>query len=104
MGVPKGKALNKRAFALTERCGLDVESPFYGDVFIGRVRVQPTPMEQISFTLADLDDASGWLASAPEENRAYAAVLASYEAAKSGKAVRPHASESSALSLPTALV
>jgi hypothetical protein len=85
MGVPKGKALNKRAFALTEQCGLSVESPFYGDVFVGRVRVQPTPMEQVSFGLADLDDGSGWLKCAPDENRAYAAVLAEYEAAKSGK-------------------
>ena len=52
MGVLKDLPVNRRAAQIAASCGLDVESPFLGDVFIGRVAVQPTPMRNAPFALA----------------------------------------------------
>ena len=71
MGVLKGLPVNKRASEIASSCGLDVESPFLGDVFIGRVVVKPAPMRNASFSLAELDSGSEWLRSAPVENEHY---------------------------------
>ena len=64
MGVLKDLSVNRRAGQMAATCGLDVESPFLGDVFIGRVAVQPSPMRNVSFRLAELDSSSPFMRSA----------------------------------------
>eukprot|EP01046_Picozoa_sp_COSAG06_P044902 COSAG06_NODE_6124_length_3081_cov_1.946298_2_plen_279_part_00 len=49
MGSLKGLAVNPRAMSIARECGLDVESPFYGDCYIGRVTIEPAPLKQGSF-------------------------------------------------------
>ena len=49
MGSLKGLAVNPRAMSIARECGLDVESPFYGDCYIGRVTIEPAPLTQGSF-------------------------------------------------------
>jgi hypothetical protein len=75
MGVVKDLPENKRAARIARACGADVASPFHGTVYIGRVSMLPSPMRQASFTLADLDAGSKWLATAPEENAKYLQAL-----------------------------
>ena len=81
MGVLKGLPVNRRAANIAASCGLDVESPFLGDVYIGRVAVQPNPSRNASFALAELDSSSPWLRSAPSENAQYQMAMAEYEKA-----------------------
>ena len=87
MGALKGLPANKRAAALAKSCGLDVESPFPGDVFVGRVRIAPSPMCNIDFRLSDLDSGSPWLRCAPAENAQYKIAMRKYEAAVKEKSV-----------------
>jgi hypothetical protein len=49
MGTLKGLPVNPRAMSIAQQCGLDVESPFHGDCFIGRVTIDPPPLTQSSF-------------------------------------------------------
>lgn len=60
----KGLPVNRRAATLAATCGLIVESPFLGDVYVGRVAVQPAPMRASSFKLAEMDGQSPFLRSA----------------------------------------
>jgi len=85
MGVLKDLPVNKRAAQIAASCGLDVESPFLGDVFIGRVVVEPSPMRNGSVSLAELDSSSIWLRSAPSENAQYQMAMAEYEKAAKQK-------------------
>ena len=99
-GVLKDLPVNHRAAQVAARCGLDVESPFLGDVFIGRVVVNPTPMHSASFTLAELDAGSPFFQSAPSENAMYHAAMHEYEQAAKEKKVSggPMAGSSSSAS------
>ena len=81
MGVLKDLPVNRRAAQLAASCGLDVESPFCGDVFIGRVAINPSPTRNVSFALSELDSSSPFLRSAPSENAQYQAAMAEYEKA-----------------------
>ena len=85
MGVLKGLAVNKRAAQIASACGLDVESPFLGDVYIGRVVVNPSPMRNGSFALEELASSSVWMRSAPSENAQYQMAMAEYEKAAKAK-------------------
>jgi|EP01047_Picozoa_sp_COSAG01_P015141 hypothetical protein len=71
MGALKGLGVNTRAAAIAAQCGLDVESPFLGDCFIGRVRILPAPTAMVDFALAELSAGSPWLSCAPSENHMY---------------------------------
>jgi len=85
MGVLKGLSVNQRAAKIAASCGLDVESPFLGDVYIGRVVVNPSPMRNGDFALAELDSSSPWMRSAPSENAQYQMAMAEYEKAAKAK-------------------
>jgi len=75
IGAIKQLPENSRAHALAVACGSQPTSPFCGDVFVGRVAVEPSPARQVSFTLEELDASSEWLRQAPAENATYCAVL-----------------------------
>ena len=64
MGALKGLPVNQRAGQIAASCGLDVESPFLGDVYIGRVATKPSPIRNASFALSELDSSSPFLRSA----------------------------------------
>lgn len=68
MGLMKQLPLNKRASEIARACGLEVESPFYGDVYIGRVNVGATPVRVESFFANELQADSVFMRSAPSEN------------------------------------
>lgn len=71
MGSLKERPLNRRAFELAKQCGLDVESPFPGDVYIGRVTTDQGP-RSVSFALDQMESSSPWILQAPAENAEYA--------------------------------
>ena len=71
IGAVKRLPPNRRAHKIALACGCDPSSPFYGDVYVGRVLTAPSPARQADFHLADLDPAAEWLLSAPAENRTY---------------------------------
>ena len=81
MGVLKDKPVNRRAMHFAKSCGLDVESPFLGDIYVGRVCVDPTPMHSVSFGIKEMDSGSVFIASAPSENAMYHAAMGDYEKA-----------------------
>jgi len=95
MGMLKDLPKNRRAFELARACGLDVEQPFHGDVYIGRVVVQPS-FRQVSFAAAEVVSSSPWMLSAPTENAQYAAAMHDYEQAAKSKQVGPTEEEKSA--------
>jgi len=87
MGVLKDLPINKRATEIASGCGLDVESPFHGDVYIARVQVQPSPTRNVSFRLTELDAGSEFFLSTPAENAAYDAAMREYKQAVADKEV-----------------
>ena len=68
LGALKGKRPNMRALELATRCGLDVQSPLPGDVFVSRFQTEPAPMRPVDFGVAELDASSPWQVQAPKEN------------------------------------
>lgn len=87
MGVLKDLPVNKRASEIAKGCGLDVESPFHGDVYIGRTRVQPSPARNETFHLSELHSGSEFYASAPSENEQYRAAMEGFTRAAKEKQV-----------------
>jgi len=85
MGVLKGLPVNKRALQIASTCGLAVESPFLGDIYVGRVRVEPSPMRNVDFTLSELQSGSPFMRSAPSENEQYQLAMAEYDKAAKEK-------------------
>jgi hypothetical protein len=85
MGVLKDLPVNHRAIQIAKSCGLDVESPFLGDIFVGRVCVEPSPMHAVNFELKELDSGSIWIQSAPSENAQYQQAMHGYEKAAKAK-------------------
>jgi hypothetical protein len=87
MGALKRRPPNTRAAGIARACGLDVESAFLGDCFIGRVTIEPAPARQTPFKLAELEacGATGWLAAAPSENHMYDLAMKEFEAAAIAK-------------------
>lgn len=81
MGVLKDAPVNRRAMLLAKSCGIDVESPFLGDIYVGRVCVNPTPMHNVSVGIAEMESGSVFIASAPSENAQYHAAMGDYNKA-----------------------
>ena len=96
MGALKGLQANERAASIARECGLDVESPFLGDCFIGRVQVEPPPLHVESFTLAELQPGSPFLSCAASENAMYDMALKKHEAAMVAARKNPEAESRSA--------
>jgi hypothetical protein len=69
VGMLKELPLNVRAAELARTCGFNPPPTFYGDVFVGRVRTQPT-MRNVSFDVADMDPQSECMKRAMSENLA----------------------------------
>lgn len=67
MGSLKDRPPNRRAYELAKQCGVDMETPLPGDVFIGRVCCDPGPIS-VSIAVNELDSASPWIQQAPAEN------------------------------------
>jgi hypothetical protein len=61
---------NDRADGLAKQCGFDGVS-FYGDMYVGAVQSEPSPMCNVDFYVTDLDSSSEWLKRAGAENFEY---------------------------------
>ena len=70
LGLLKKLPVNSRAMALARACGFDSVS-FYGDMFVGCVQAEPSPMRNEDFFIKDLDSSSPWLKQAGAENYEY---------------------------------
>lgn len=70
VGMLKGLPPNRRAAGIAKTCGFD-DAQFFGDVFIGRVQITPSPMHNIDFCANDLDSGARWLKAATTENYDY---------------------------------
>lgn len=102
MGVLKDRPVNHRARHIASACGLEVESPFHGDVYVGRVCIEPTPMHCVDFGKDDLNPDSVFLRSAPSENAMYSQASHSYESAAKSKIEQSGSSSSSGAPLSVA--
>jgi hypothetical protein len=74
MGALKERPPNRRAFELAKRCGLDLMHQLPGDVYLGRVAIEPD-LHSISIQLHELNSGTPWLAQAPSENHQYSEAL-----------------------------
>eukprot|EP00667_Euglena_gracilis_P021185 EG_transcript_23119 len=70
VGALKNLPLNRRAVQLASTCGFD-NCAFHGDVYVGRVRKEPAPAQNVDFHVHDLDSSSEWLKRAAAENIEY---------------------------------
>jgi len=86
MGTLKNKPANKRAFALAKQCGLDLENPLPGDVYVGRVCCDPGPIS-VSFGKHEMDSSSPWIQQAPVENAEWKGALSNFSDVTNSKAV-----------------
>jgi hypothetical protein len=59
----------------------------HGEVFVGAVRTEPSPMRNVDFTENQLEPDAPWLLSAPAENAAYSVEMRGFLAAVRGKSV-----------------
>eukprot|EP00218_Dolichomastix_sp_CCMP3274_P005602 CAMPEP_0170162904 /NCGR_PEP_ID=MMETSP0033_2-20121228/77327_1 /TAXON_ID=195969 /ORGANISM="Dolichomastix tenuilepis, Strain CCMP3274" /LENGTH=320 /DNA_ID=CAMNT_0010400535 /DNA_START=33 /DNA_END=995 /DNA_ORIENTATION=+ len=75
VGVLKGLPRNARAAGLAEAAGKHGVS-FQGDVFVGRVATQPSPMRNVSLKPEELSSSAAWLRRAAAENAAWDATMA----------------------------
>jgi len=86
MGSLKGRPPNMRAFALAKQCGLDLETPLPGDVYVSRVCCDPGPIS-VSFKKDELDSSSPWIKQAPAENAEWKGALQNFGDVTKSKAV-----------------
>jgi hypothetical protein len=71
IGLLKKLAPNSRASAIAACCGYEATTKFYGDIFIGRVRTQPT-LKNVDFVPGvDTDGGAEWMRRAVSENLAW---------------------------------
>jgi hypothetical protein len=70
VGMLKQLPKNPRASSLAATCGFN-GADFFGDVYVGRVQCQPSPMYNIDFTVKDLDSSAAWMKRAAAENYDY---------------------------------
>ena len=70
VGMLKSLPPNDRADGLAKQCGFDGVR-FYGDMYIGAVQSEPSPMCNVDFYVTDLDSSSEWLKRAGAENFEY---------------------------------
>mmetsp|Transcript_83056 Transcript_83056/g.164745 ORF Transcript_83056/g.164745 Transcript_83056/m.164745 type:complete len:300 (-) Transcript_83056:37-936(-) len=85
MGALKDRPDNLRAFELAKQCGLDLEHPLPGDVFVGRVCCDPGPIS-VSIGMHELDSSVPWIRQAPVENAAWKDVLSDLKSAEKTRA------------------
>lgn len=100
MGLLKSLPPNNRARALIQACGVKLDHPIPGTVFVGRVSVQPE-VRAASIAVAEVDPSVGesfagqeWLSLAPDENARSAKTIGELQdvaqsTAKQGKATGP---------------
>ena len=74
VGLLKKLPANERANQLAVACGFANVS-FYGDMFIGSVLQQPSPMHNTDFLVQDMDSSTDWLKRAVSENLEYNASM-----------------------------
>jgi hypothetical protein len=86
MGSLKDKPSNTRASALAKQCGLDLEHPLPGDVFVGRVCCDPGPVS-VSIEKHEFDSSSPWIRQAPSENAMWKGVLEDFSDVAKSKAI-----------------
>jgi HSP20 family molecular chaperone IbpA len=67
VGLLKKLPRNERAEGLSESCGFKGVH-FYGDMYVGAIRAEPSPMRNVDFAVNDLDSSSDWLRRAASEN------------------------------------
>ena len=84
VGMLKGLAPNARADGLARDCGFDGVQ-FYGDMFVGRVQAEPSPMRNVDFAVADISVGSEWLRAAASENYRYNQSMSELQAAMKDK-------------------
>ena len=70
VGLLKSLPPNARADELAKACGFDGVR-FYGDMFVGAVQSEPSPMHNVDFFVRDLDSSAAWLRNAQSENFAH---------------------------------
>eukprot|EP00929_Paragymnodinium_shiwhaense_P015850 TRINITY_DN123950_c0_g1_i1.p2 TRINITY_DN123950_c0_g1~~TRINITY_DN123950_c0_g1_i1.p2 ORF type:complete len:306 (+),score=101.12 TRINITY_DN123950_c0_g1_i1:133-1050(+) len=86
MGALKERPDNRRASQVAKQCGLDLEHPLPGDVYIGRVAIEPN-MQSVSFGAHELDSSSPWLQQAPAENAVFNEAMKDFNSAMKEKQV-----------------
>ena len=84
VGMLKGLAPNARAVGLARDCGFDGVQ-FYGDMFVGRIQAEPSPMCNVDFAVKDLSVGSDWLRSAAAENYKHNQSMSELQAAMKDK-------------------
>ena len=70
VGALKKLPANKRASGLASVCGFGAGVPFYGDMFVGRVRRSEGRLWNVDFGLEDTRPESSWVRAAPAQNSA----------------------------------
>lgn len=85
MGSLKERPPNSRAFALAKQCGLDLETPLRGDVYVGRVNCDD--LISISIGKHEMDSSSQWIKQAPAENASWRGCLSEFSDITKAKAV-----------------
>ena len=81
IGALKKLPGNHRASALAALCGFGEGVPFFGDMFLGRVRTRRGKILNVDFALEDTRPESVWLRTAAAENRARQQVEAPHRGA-----------------------
>merc|ERR1719498_368783 len=76
MGTLKERPPNSRAYALAKQCGLDLENPLHGDVYVGRVNCDK--LVSVSIGKDELDSSSPWIQQAPAQNAEWRGVLSDF--------------------------
>jgi len=85
MGALKERPDNLRAFELAKQCGLDLEHPLPGDIFVGRVCCDPGPIS-VSIGMHELESSAPWIRQAPVENASWKEVLSEFKGAAETRA------------------
>lgn len=80
MGALKQRPDNRRAQALALQCGLALEHPLPGDVYVGRVCCDPGPVS-VSIRKDELGSGAPWLQRAAAENKQWEGALADFHGA-----------------------
>lgn len=92
----KGLPKNVRASALALQCGFPASCELKGDIFIGRHKYVGGLVENIDFTLAELEPGSLWLRRAPKENLEFQKETQAENHAKAQEGAAPDAPASGA--------
>eukprot|EP00668_Euglena_longa_P001246 GGOE01001475.1.p1 GENE.GGOE01001475.1~~GGOE01001475.1.p1 ORF type:complete len:292 (+),score=50.88 GGOE01001475.1:16-891(+) len=87
VGALKKLPINQRAVQLASTCGFD-KCSFHGDVYVGRVRKDPAPAQNVDFLVQDLNSSSEWLKRAAAENIEYNMELSRLKAAMEEKGLK----------------